>query len=151
MRYRELFEQAPSDGLFFHVTTPRRVKKILQTGIEPNHQRRWNNYTGKKLGDRGFVYLISDFTAAVRWAAKVQWEMGKGGERDKTPIDILCVRNIDPTSLEPDTNLEGQLNYPGKWFQMKGTIGPENIVRIISLTPELIKQVVNGGTASIPA
>ena len=150
MRYRELFEQAPSEGLYFHVTTPRRVKKILQTGIEPNHNRRWNNLHGAKLGQRGFIYLISDFTAAVRWAANVQYKEGQS-DRDHTPIDIICVRNVDPASLEPDPNLQGQLDYRGTWFRMKGTIGPENIVRIIPLTPELIKQVVNGGTASIPA
>lgn len=145
MRYKELLEQAPSERPFFHVTTPRRVKLILQTGIEPNHHRRWKGLHGNKLGERGYIYLISDLTSAVRWAATLQSEMGKD-----SPFDIVCVQNVDSSKLEPDPNPFGKLHYPGKWFQMRGTVGPENIMRVLPLTPDLTQQVMNGGVVTMP-
>ncbi len=149
MRYRELCEDATLGKMFFHVTTPVRTKKILQSGIEPGHNRRWKGmYHRRPLGDRGYVYLISDFSSAVRWAAKVQWELSKK-DRDQ-PVDILCISNLDPASIEPDPNPEGQLSHGGTWFQMKGTIDRENVVWVVPLTPELIKQAVNGGTVGLP-
>jgi hypothetical protein len=141
MRYRELFEQLQANQPLFHVTTPRRVKLILQSGIEPNHHRRWKGLFGDKLGERGYIYLISDLTAAIRWAATLQ----QSGKND-TPIEIVCVGNVDPAKLEPDPNPFGKLHYPGKWFQMQGSIKPKNILRVIPLTPELVQQVMDGGT-----
>lgn len=141
MRYKELVEQAPTAKQLFHVTTPRRVKLILQSGIEPNHHRRWKGLFGDKLGERGYIYLISDLTSAVRWAATLQGQSSKD-----TPIDIVCVGNVDPSRLEPDPNPFGKLHYPGKWFQMQGAISPENILRVLPLTPDLTQRVMDGGT-----
>lgn len=143
MRYKELFEQAPTDQLYFHVTTPRRVKAILQNGIEPGHHRRWNDYRKKKLGERGYVYLMSDFTSAARFAGKLQ----ASGDDE---VDILCLRGIDPQSLEADPNPERELlGYPGEWYQSMMTLPSASVVRVIHLTPELVQQVSNGGTANL--
>jgi hypothetical protein len=48
--------------------------------------------------------------------------------------------------LQPDPHPENGL-YGHSWFQKTGSIDPQDIMKVIPLTPELIKQVVNGGTA----
>jgi hypothetical protein len=145
-----------SDKLFFHVTTKRRINSIMQQGIEPTgRHRRWKNAVGGTLGNRGYIYLMSDFTAAVKWAAKMDYDLNPqrtDGKRSQHVV-ILCLRNVPEDQLEPDPNVEGQMQSPGKWFQMKGTIGPENIVKVIPLTDEMVKQAVyianHGGTIPI--
>lgn len=161
MRYQQLLEfQAEPDDVapagavkpvapprttkvYFHVTTKHRLKAIQERGIEPNHPRRWKTGFGKQLGDRGNIYLMSDFAAAVHWAYKQQWEHYKGKEPDKSPYIIICVRE-DPKTLEPDPHPENGL-YGNTWFQKKGSITPEDILKVIPLTPALVKQTVGNG------
>jgi hypothetical protein len=154
MRYIELLEasddpvtpdaaQEPdrsASKVFFHVTTKQRLKSIQENGIEPNHKRKWKTGFGNILGERGYIYLISDFSAAVRWAYKKQWEHFKGKQPEKSPYIILCVRE-NPKNLQPDPHPENGL-YGDTWFQKKGSIAPEDIMKVIPLTASLINQIV---------
>jgi hypothetical protein len=161
MRYLELLEDVEPDAenaaepapqkpqasskVYFHVTTRHRLKSIERNGIEPNHKRRWKTGFGRQLGERGNVYLMSDFTAAVRWAFKMQWEHYNGKPPTPSPYVIICVRE-NPKNLAPDPHPENGL-YGNSWFQKNGSIDPQDIMKIIPLTPELIKQVIDGGKA----
>lgn len=150
MRYRELTEniETPAAGsAFYHVTTNTRLKAIMVSGIEPGHHRRWKNTMGGKLGDRGYIYLISDLSHAIRWAAKQDYLYRMDGKQTKTLI--LVVRNVPTKGLERDPNIEGQI-AGHSWYRIKAVIPPSDIVRVIPLTPEMIQQVVNGGTAEMP-
>lgn len=131
--------------LYYHVTTKHRLRSIEATGIEPNRKRRWKTGFGQQLGDRGKIYLMSDFTAAVRWAFKMQWEHYRGKTPEKSPYIIICVRE-NPDKVEPDPHPENGL-YGHSWFQKSGRIAPKNILRVIPLTDTLIRQVTDGGTA----
>ena len=169
MRYSELFEfdditpapAAPpvetpaakpaaeklSTKVYFHVTTKHRLKSIEQNGIEPNHKRRWKTGFGRQLGERGNIYLISDFTAAVRWAYKQQWEHFGGKDPDPSPYIIICVRE-NPKALTVDPHPDNGV-YGNTFFQKKGTIAPEDIMKVIPLTKNLIKQVIKLGESLI--
>jgi hypothetical protein len=133
---------------YYHVTTTRRLKSIKNNGIEPGHNRRWKTQFGVKLGQRGNIYLMSDFSAAVRWACKQEWEEYQGKPPTPSPYIIVCVRE-NPKNVEPDPHWENGL-YGHSWFQKAGSVPPEDITKIIPLTPELKKQVVNMNTATPP-
>ena len=137
--------EATNTKVYFHVTTQRRLKSIRHSGIEPNHNRRWKTGFGKALGDRGSIYLISDFTSAVRWAHKMEWEHYAGKTPEKSPYVIICVRE-NPKNLQPDPHPEAGL-YGHTWFQKAGSIPPEDILKVIPLTRALIKQVATDGEA----
>jgi len=144
MRYRELLEAAddpmPGSGhVFYHVTTDTRLKSIMANGLEPGHHRRWKNVFGSHLGDRGFVYLISDFTEAVRFAARQNYYFELDGKKAKTLI--LALQNVPTEGLERDSNIEGQL-AGHSWYRTPGVIPPQDIARVIPLTPELAQQAV---------
>jgi hypothetical protein len=155
MRYKELLEfqsndeiepaanaapEQSSSKVYFHVTTKHRLKSIQQHGIEPNHKRKWKTGFGNILGERGNIYLISDFDAAVRWAYTQQWEHYNGKEPAASPYIIISVRE-NPENLEPDPHPHNGL-YGNTWFQKKGKIAPEDIMKVIPLTKALIQQVV---------
>src|ERR1044072_787479 len=148
MRYRELLESAGVSGPFYHVTTATRLKSIMNHGLEPGHRRRWKNSFGNKLlGDRGYVYLISNFTEAVKWAAKQDYEHRVENKRSKSVI--LVLHNIPTASIDRDPNIEGQLRGHS-WFRSTAAIPSTDIVRAIPLTDALVKQVIDGGTAAPP-
>lgn len=147
MRFRELLEDVQPGQTFYHVTTDNRLRSIMATGLEPRRHRRWHNQLGGILGDRGFIYLISDFTEAVRFAARWDYHMRVAKKRMQTVI--LVLRNVPSQGLERDDHIEGQL-AGHTWFKSPATIPPQDIVRVIPLTPDLVKQAVHTGTNEVP-
>jgi hypothetical protein len=132
---------------FYHVTTKNRLKSIMATGLEPRRHRRWRNALGGMLGDRGFIYLISDFTEAVRFAARQDYQHRVNKSTMVTVI--LALRNIPTEGLVRDDHIEGQL-AGHTWYKSPATIPPQDIVRVIPLTDELTKQAIVGSTAQEP-
>ena len=131
----------------YHVTTDNRLKSIMATGLEPNRHRRWRNTFGAILGERGFIYLISDFTEAVRFAARQDYYHRL--EKKRTKTIILCIQHVPAESLELDSHIEGQI-AGNTWYKSTATIPPQDIVRVIPLTEELVKQVVSSNVAQPP-
>lgn len=149
MRYRELFRfrDVGQGHRFFHVTTKNRVKSIMTTGLEPRRHRRWRNQLGGMLGERGFIYLISDFTEAVRFAARQDYQHRVN--KSKMETVILELQNVPTEGLVRDDHIEGQL-AGHTWFKSPATIPPQDIVRVIPLTEDLSKQAIHGSTAEVP-
>jgi hypothetical protein len=149
MRLHELIESQDvvQGQKFYHVTTKNRVRSIMATGLEPRRNRRWRNQLGGILGERGFIYLISDFTQAVRFAARQAY--GFRLKKSKMETVILVLQNVPTEGLVRDDHIDGQL-AGHTWFKSPATIPPQDIVRIIPLTPELTKQAVIGSTAEEP-
>jgi hypothetical protein len=148
MRFCELLEAGPVGATFYHVTTDNRLKSIMRTGLDSTgRHRRWHNELGGILGERGFVYLISDFTQAVRFAAKFAYHLTIAKKKMK-PV-ILVLQNIPTDKLVRDDHIEGQL-AGHSWYKLPANIPPEDIVRVIPLTPELTKQAIQGSTAAEP-
>lgn len=122
---------------YFHVTTKDRLKSIRTKGIETGHRRRWNNPFGAKLGRTTHVYLISDFHDAVRWAGKMQWDLGPGQNKPKPDIFIVCLANV-PGEIEPDTNAGFFANF----YQIAGSVPARCIDNVVEFTDALVKQLV---------
>lgn len=145
MRLQELVEQHAPGGTLYHVTTDNRLKSIMATGLEPNRHRRWRNTFGALSGERGYIYLISDFTEAVRFAARQNYYHRLEKKRPK--IVMLCCTS--PSSLELDDHIDGQI-AGNTWYKSTATIPPQNIVRVIPLTDELVQQMVSGDVMRPP-
>jgi hypothetical protein len=128
----------------YHVTTNNRLKQIMAQGLEPGHHRRWKNSWGARLGDRGFIYLISEFPRAVQFAAKQDYEHRASGKKVKSII--LALRNVPSEGLVHDDHIEGQL-AGHTWYKSPATIPPQDIVQVIDLTPEMIKQLVRSNNS----
>lgn len=148
MRYSELVESAPPGRYFYHVTTSNRVKSIMKHGLETGRHRRWRNAFGAMQGERGYVYLISDYTQAVRFAAKQAYDY----RNSRMEPVILQLQNVPTDDLMPDDHVDSGLYYRNTWYKLRTPIPPEDIVRVIPFTPEMTKQAVQANQAnqSIP-
>lgn len=143
MRYCQLVESAPIGRYFYHVTTSNRVKSIMKLGLETGRHRRWRNAFGAMQGERGYVYLISDYAQAVRFAAKQSWDYR---DSKMKPV-ILQLQNIPVESLVKDDHIDGGLYYGNTWYKLPAPIPPQDIVRVIPFTPEMMKQAVRANQA----
>lgn len=154
MRYSELFEaQEITEGhTFFHVTTQDRMKSIMASGLQPpkasRRHRRWRNSFGGLLGERDYIYLISDFTEAVRFAARMDYQH-RVNNRSNAKIVILVLNNVPTEGLVRDDHIDGQL-AGHTWYKSPANIPPQDIVRVIPLTLELKKQAIVGSNAQLP-
>ena len=61
----------------------------------------------------------------------------------------MVLQNVPAEGLVRDDHIEGQL-AGHTWFKSPATIPPQDIVRVIPLTPELTKQAIIGSTAEEP-
>lgn len=126
---------------FFHVTPATRTAKIRREGLRTGRRSQWRTPLGAKQGDRSCIYLISDYSQAVRWAARMEWDL------ENAPIDIIKVR-VD-SAVEPDDHWENQM-YENSWFKTRENVPKENIVNVRRLTLDMRKGVVNGGKIAEP-
>jgi hypothetical protein len=118
--------------LMYHVSFKSRSKKILKEGITTGHKRNWNTPFGVKLGKVDRIYLFKNYTSAVSWAGKMEYDM----ERD---IVILKVKIFN--TIEQDTNTGAVI---GDWYRTSNTIKPKDIIKCIPLTLELKRELTSG-------
>lgn len=126
-------EDAPGDRTFYHVTLNSRLPSIRQTGLSGGKKRLWKNTHGAALGERGAIYLFSDASAAVRWAAKMEYEFGK-------PVSILVLKDI-PGGIERDGGMQLHAQRGTTWKTLR-PIPAECIHKIVPLTKDLIRKIV---------
>lgn len=131
-------------GVVYHVTFAHRVPKIRREGLLTGRKRNWKNNWGSTLGSNKFVYVLTDFSEAVRWAAHMEWNFRDQYKRNDVRFVILEIVAPDRLSYDPDM----QPTYSSS--KIGGPIPPDRIRRAIPLTLELRRQVVNGGTAAPP-
>lgn len=131
------------DGPFhFHVTTEARLKAIRREGLRTGRRAQWRDRAGRGQGDRGAIYVISEFGQAARWAAKMEWDHGLQGK-----IRILKLKDV--AGLVPDGHWQSGL-YGHTWFNTSAEIPPEAIVAVYELTPDMRREIVATGTADEP-
>ena len=119
----------------YHTTLKTREKKIQLEGLLVGKRRLWNNAFGSKQGHKKSIYLFSDLDDAIRWAGKMEWEF-------KKEIIIIELTKIDNTIK--DNHLEMQLNYSTA-CKVNYNIPKENILKVIPLTRNLIKDLIKKG------
>lgn len=124
---------------YYHVTPDTRLKKIMMMGIKPSRRRQWSNHMGARLGQTGMVYLFTDLDQAIRFAAKLEWGL-KSEKRKATNVDILEL--ITNAPVEPDDNIEAQLDGGGHWWKTKHLIPPQAIRRVIPLTRDMTRDYI---------
>ena len=108
----KLVEVLTPNRTYWHVTPHTRLQKIMAMGIVPSRRRQWKNHAGGRLGQTKMIYLFSNFDAAIRFAAKLEWGLKSEG-RKSTQVDILEMTTNVP--VKPDDHIEAQLEGGGWW------------------------------------
>jgi len=119
----------------YHVTRTSSVKNIQKKGIIPLQKSNWCNGHGERYGD-GEIFACETFIDAVKWAAKMDWEffqsMGSG------QVSIVEFQDADPWDVD-NADEFSQLGNKGKWLKKHGSVKPDQIGEVQSLTVEVLK------------
>jgi len=114
----------------------------MKNGITSGHKRNWNNRFGSKLGSTRLIYLFSDYTSAVRWAARMEWDF-----RDQGNPEIVIIRIQFTGYGRRDEHWEND----GSWWTTVDPIPPDQIIDVIPLTLEMKREVAQTDKATPPA
>jgi hypothetical protein len=149
MRINEVIapQPTPTPTTFWHVTPHTRLKSIMSEGIRPSRRRQWTNHVGGRLGQTGMVYLFANFDSAIQLAARLEWGL-MSEKRKITQVDILEIQGNFP--VEPDPNIEAQLDGTGKWWMTPKLISPTAIKRVIPLTLEMKREFIARRDGRLP-
>lgn len=117
----------------YHATPALRLGRILTEGLRPGMPRTWSDGLGQKQGSRRHLYFSLGEDEAVRWAYKMQYDLGE--------VCVVVVVDLGETAHEPDPHPEGRLNGYG-WVRTTEPVPPPGIDRVLTLTPQRIRAVV---------
>ncbi|WP_455363618.1 hypothetical protein, partial [[Eubacterium] cellulosolvens] len=113
---RKAVERVGPTRRMYHVTFTDLVPKIMEEGIQPQETKNWKmgSEEGADYGGADEVFSFDNFTDAVRWASKMDWdfngEMGTGG------ISIIAHDTFggwDKDDVDPISQLGGL----GQWLK----------------------------------
>ena len=117
----------------YHATPAARLGRILVEGLRVGMPRTWSDAHGTKQGSRRHLYFSAGEDEAVRWAYKMQYDLGQ--------TCVVLVVDLGEAILEPDPHPEGRLNGY-RWIRTTAPVPPPSIDRVLTLTPERIRAVV---------
>ena len=131
------YKKAQSEEILYHVTHTDKVSKILKEGIKPLQTSNWVSGTGKRYGE-GEIFSLNNLKDAIRWGAKMDWEfnqiMGSG------KISIIEFKKTNKWDIDESDPIS-QLGNEGQWLKQLGTVKPQNIIKVIPLTVDIIKTI----------
>ena len=117
----------------YHATPAARLGRILAEGLRPGMPRTWSDASGTKQGSRRHLYFSRGEDEAVRWAYKMQYDLGE--------VCVVLVVDLGEAIPEPDPHPEGTLRGY-RWIRTTAPVPPSGIDRVLALTPERIRAVV---------
>jgi len=125
----------------YHVTLTSHIPSIQQKGIMPmGGPSNWEKASGGRYGI-GDVHALQSLTDAVKWAAHWDWELSTSFGSGK--ISIIKFKYDDQPWETDESDPLSQLNYENPWLKRMNTIPKENIIEIIPLTKELVKNTLS--------
>lgn len=124
------------DGYVYHVTHTNLVPKILHKGLVPMMKSNWVVAASKARYGNGEIYTFEKLKDAIRWAAKMDWDFY--GEMGSGNISILKIKDDKDWEEDEGSPLD-KASHEGKWFKKLAAIPKQNIVDVIPVTLELIK------------
>lgn len=131
----------------YHVTNTKSVSNIRAKGILPMQTSNWiKGQKGERYGG-GYIYAMESPESAVRWAGKMDWEFNKAMGTGK--ISIVVFDPIDGEWEEDTADPMSQVLHNGRWLKSLGSVKPQQIKKIIPVTIDMTRAVVQGKPVSL--
>ena len=122
-----------------HVTFTDKVPQIQKEGLKPFQTTNWKTGFGDRYGE-GEIYAFENMIDAVRWAAKMDWDF----HEDLGTGKISIVKFAEGLDWEIDENDPiSQSGREGDWLKRMHAVRPDEILDVVTVTPEMIKTLVN--------
>lgn len=134
-RYKKLFEKK---NIVYHVTLTENIPEIKKNGLLMMKTSNWKTGSGERYGS-GEIYAMTHPEDAVRWAAKMDWNMYQGTGSGK--ISIIKFDGGDGWEVDKNDPMS-QATNKGKWLKKVGAVKPEDIIKIVPVTIDMTRALV---------
>lgn len=122
----------------YHVTETRLLPRILKQGLRCLQPSNWVDGNGKRLGG-GAVHAFESLSDALRWAARMDWELHQ--ETGSGKIVVLTLESEQTWDTDFNDTLTQAL-YEGRWLKLYAPVPAHAIKHTRVLLPEDVRELV---------
>ena len=110
-------------NVYYHVTTPDKLKKIKKFGVTRREKGEWKGMFGQDIREKKGVFVFDNLYDAQGWAFKTCWD------RKINRCYILKLKTTD-TDFEEDSHWEAS-SAVGKWLVKQTNFESDELIDII--------------------
>ena len=128
--------------ILYHVTFAKNVPKIRRRGLLLMQPSLWVKASDRSRYGRGEIFAFESATDAVRWAAKMDWELNRNmGTGD---VVVVAFDGGDRRWAVDESDPLSQAGGEGRWLKSDAAVPPAAILRVHPVTLALVRQVTAG-------
>jgi hypothetical protein len=130
----------------YHVTPTKNKRSIMKNGLQRFKTSQWVKAgSGERYGG-GEVYAFEHPSDAIRWAARMDWDLHKATGTGK----ISMVHFTPPPESEWEEDPSDPLSHAGskgRWFKSQAAVPAKHITKFEPVTREHMRRLVQGDAA----
>jgi hypothetical protein len=124
----------------YHVTFSENVPDIMDEGLKPQLEKNWRmgHEAGEFYGEADEVFSFDNFTDALSWASKMDWDFNQAmGTGD---ISIIAHDSMGGW-VEDIADPLNQMGSKGRWVKRTEGTEPEDIANVLQVDSDLLKML----------
>ena len=128
--------------ILYHATFAKHVPKIRKHGLRPLQPSLWVKAGDRSRYGQGEIFAFESATDAVRWAAKMDWELNRSmGTGD---VVVVAFDGGDRRWEVDESDPLSQAGGEGRWLKSEAAVPAAAIVAVHPVTLALVRQVTAG-------
>lgn len=120
----------------YHVTPTSRVRSIKHHGIRHSMPSNWVKQGNGEPYGKGFIFAFEDWTDALRWAGRMDWELHQATGTGN--ISIVTLRSTAPWDLD-DADPLSQGGRKGRWLKSRWPVPNADIIKAERVTTDMLR------------
>jgi hypothetical protein len=137
MKLEHIFEVGTPVDVLYHVTLTKHIPSILKNGITHFNPSNWIKAGSKERYGEGDIYAFESEQDAVRWAAKMDWDLHK--KMGSGNVSVVQFQADRKNWKEDVADPIGQAGATGAWLKSVVVVKPVDIKGHYPVTVERIK------------
>jgi len=123
--------------MLYHVTYTKKIPAIRENGLLTQQTSNWVKQGNKERYGQGEVYAFESLEDAIRWAARMDWELNT--ELGSGKISIIEIEDTDDWEVDSNDPLS-QLGSRGNWLKRETYVAPEDLGDDMVVTANIIRE-----------
>ena len=148
MRRREDLKKTAAKVLY-HVTPTANVASIRAKGILPMQTSNWTKGPGGERYGGGEIFAMDDAEDAVRWAAKMDWDLNRAMGTGKVSV-VSFTPGAEKWEADTSDPVQ-QAALRGRWLKAHGSVKPGRVTGAVPVTLEMTRALVAGKPVKLGA
>jgi hypothetical protein len=137
--HHQSYRKTAMEAVLYHVTETKNVRAIRKLGLRRFMPSNWIKAENHERYGHGEIYAFEHEDDALRWAARMDWELHKATGTSK--ISIIKIAVLGPWEIDHADPLN-QAGSKGKWLKNALPVSPEHILEIRKVNRGALRRLV---------